>query len=178
MTHPAPGPPTAAVATARATTPHDAAAIARLCSDLIISEPLDTTWLATCRNQFAARLQQGGDARAYVIDAPADGLAACALAFINSVLPAPNYPHGLAGRTYAVTTAPPPAPGVHPGRPHRSSETASGMPCPSTRTWCLLPGRARSTGLGPLWGRVERPGRGWSRSPPETSPAVWPTAAS
>lgn len=101
MTYPAPGPPTAAVATARATTPHDAAAIARLCSDLIISEPLDTTWLATCRNQFAARLQQGGDA-------PADGLAACALAFINPVLPAPNYPRGLAGRTYAVATEPAP----------------------------------------------------------------------
>ncbi|MFB7580833.1 GNAT family N-acetyltransferase [Streptomyces hydrogenans] len=108
MTYPAPGPPTAAVATARATTPHDAAAIARLCSGLIIFEPLDTTWLATCRNQFAARLQQGGDARAYVIDAPADGLAACALAFINSVLPAPNYPRGLAGRTYAVATEPAP----------------------------------------------------------------------
>ncbi len=58
------------------------------------------------------------------------------------------------------------------------SDTASGMPCPSTRTWCLLPGRARSTGLGPLLGRVERPGRGWSRSPPATSPAAWPSAAS
>ncbi len=36
-------------------------------------------------------------------------------------------------------------------------ETASGMPWPSTMRWCLLPGRARSTGLGPLSGPVERP---------------------
>lgn len=56
-------------------------------------------------------------------------------------------------------------------------DTASGMPWPSTRMWCLLPGRARSTGLGPLLGRAERPGRGKSRSPPATSRAVSPLAA-
>lgn len=41
----------------------------------------------------------------------------------------------------------------------------------------MLPGRARSTGLGPLLGRAERPGRGKSRSPPATSRAVSPLAA-
>lgn len=106
MTHPVPGPPTAAAATARAAAPHDAAEIAPLRSDLILSEPLDTAWLATCRDQIAARLQPGGDARAYVIDAPAGGLAACALAFIHPVLPAPNYPRGLAARIHAVATEP------------------------------------------------------------------------
>lgn len=53
---------------------------------------------------------------------------------------------------------------VHPGslRLPPVSDTASGMPCPSTRTWCLLPGRARSTGLGPLLGR--RAARTWLES--------------
>lgn len=37
------------------------------------------------------------------------------------------------------------------------SDAASGMPWPSVRTWCLLPGRARSTGLGPLSGRAVPP---------------------
>ncbi len=36
-------------------------------------------------------------------------------------------------------------------------ETGSGMPWPSTMRWCLVPGRARSTGLGPLLGPVGRP---------------------
>ena len=40
------------------------------------------------------------------------------------------------------------------------SDTASGMPWPSVRTWCLLPGRARSTGLGPLLDAPSRPGVG------------------
>lgn len=30
------------------------------------------------------------------------------------------------------------------------SETASGLPCRSTIRWCSLPGRARSTGEGPV----------------------------
>lgn len=45
-------------------------------------------------------------------------------------------------------------------------------------TWCLLPGRARSTGLGPLLGPGVRPGRGTSRSPPSTSEAGSSIAAS
>ena len=58
------------------------------------------------------------------------------------------------------------------------SDTASGMPWPSTMRWCLLPGRARSTGLGPLWGPVGPRERARSRSPPSTSPAGPSTAAS
>ena len=34
------------------------------------------------------------------------------------------------------------------------------MPRPSVRTWCLLPGRTRSTGPGPLLGPCGPPGRG------------------
>jgi len=37
------------------------------------------------------------------------------------------------------------------------SETASGMPCASVIRWCLEPGRARSTGLGPVLAAFERP---------------------
>jgi hypothetical protein len=44
--------------------------------------------------------------------------------------------------------------------------------------WCLPPGRARSTGLGPLLGPGVRPGRGTSRSPPSTSRVGSSTAAS
>ncbi len=57
------------------------------------------------------------------------------------------------------------------------SDTASGIPWPSVMMWCLLPGRARSTGLGPLLGPCVRPGRGRSRSTPGTSPAGSSTAA-
>jgi hypothetical protein len=58
------------------------------------------------------------------------------------------------------------------------SDTASGMPWPSVRTWCLLPGRARSTGLGSLLGLCGPPGRERSRSPPATSRASSLPAAS
>src|SRR3954469_1896636 len=37
------------------------------------------------------------------------------------------------------------------------SDTDSGMPAPSVRTWCFEPGRARSTGLGPLWATPRGP---------------------
>jgi hypothetical protein len=46
------------------------------------------------------------------------------------------------------------------------------------RTWCLLPGRARSTGLGPPLGPVGPPGHERNRSPPATSRASSPPAAS
>jgi hypothetical protein len=59
------------------------------------------------------------------------------------------------------------------------SDTASGMPCPSTSAWCLLPGRARRTGLGaPLLVPAERPCRGWSGLPPGNSPTASPPVAS
>ncbi|WP_189967180.1 GNAT family N-acetyltransferase [Streptomyces violascens] len=90
----------------RAAAPADAGEIARLRSELILSEPLDTTWLALCRTQLADRLDSGGDARAYVVDAPTGGLATCALALIHPVLPAPKYPRGLAARIHAVATVP------------------------------------------------------------------------
>ncbi|MFI9583741.1 ALF repeat-containing protein [Streptomyces sp. NPDC052236] len=51
----------------------DADEIARLRSELILSEPLDENWLAMCRNLLAVRLGPGGDARAYVIDALTGG---------------------------------------------------------------------------------------------------------
>jgi predicted GNAT family acetyltransferase len=84
----------------------DASEIARLRSELILSEPLDEDWLAICRDHLAARLVPGGDARAYVVDAPEGGLAACALALIDAVLPAPRYPKGLAARIQVVATVP------------------------------------------------------------------------
>ncbi|MEV5340149.1 GNAT family N-acetyltransferase [Streptomyces sp. NPDC052676] len=86
--------------------PDDALEIARLRSELILSEPLDQAWLFACRDQLASRLQPGGDARAYVIDAPHGGLASCALAFLQPLLPAPKYPKGLAARVQAVATEP------------------------------------------------------------------------
>ena len=38
------------------------------------------------------------------------------------------------------------------------SDTASGMPCASVIRWCFEPGRARSTGLGPVLGHPSVPG--------------------
>lgn len=40
------------------------------------------------------------------------------------------------------------------------SDTASGMPWASVTRWCLLPGRARSTGLGPPVGGIQQHGEG------------------
>ncbi|WP_221335696.1 GNAT family N-acetyltransferase [Streptomyces sp. EAS-AB2608] len=67
---------------------------------------LDASWLAACRDQLATRLHPGGDARAYVIDATDGGLASCALAFLQPLLPAPKYPKGLAARIHAVAAEP------------------------------------------------------------------------
>ncbi|WP_458249520.1 GNAT family N-acetyltransferase [Streptomyces sp. MAI_2237] len=101
---PVPGPRTGGVP--RLAVPADAGEIARLRSELILSEPLDEDWLSICRNHLAARLVPGGDARAYVVDAPEGGLACCALALVDAVLPAPRYPKGLAARIQAVATVP------------------------------------------------------------------------
>ncbi|MEV0415856.1 GNAT family N-acetyltransferase [Streptomyces sp. NPDC050448] len=91
---------------ARMATPADAGEIARLRSELILSEPLDETWLKVCADQLTTRLQPAGDARAYVVDAPGGRLATCALGLIHPVLPAPKYPKGLAVRIHAVATEP------------------------------------------------------------------------
>lgn len=90
----------------RLATPDDAGEIARLRSELILSEPLDETWLAICLDQLATRLREGGDARAYVVDGPDGRLATCALGLIHPVLPAPRYPKGLAVRIHTVATDP------------------------------------------------------------------------
>ncbi|MER6026279.1 GNAT family N-acetyltransferase [Streptomyces sp. NPDC001851] len=92
--------------TPRRATPADAGGITRLRSELILSEPLDSDWQALCQGQLAERLQPGGDARAYVVDAPEGGVATCALALVSPVLPAPRYPEGLAARIQAVATRP------------------------------------------------------------------------
>ncbi|MGW1040994.1 GNAT family N-acetyltransferase [Streptomyces sp. NPDC002547] len=99
-----PGPRTGGVP--RLAVPADAGEIARLRSELILSEPLDGDWLSICRDHLRARLVPGGDARAYVVDAPEGGLASCALALVDAVLPAPRYPKGLAARIQAVATVP------------------------------------------------------------------------
>ncbi|MER6367262.1 GNAT family N-acetyltransferase [Streptomyces mirabilis] len=101
---PVPGPRQGGVP--RLAAPADAGEIARLRSELILSEPLDEDWLSICRDHLAARLAPGGDARAYVVDAPEGGLVSCALALVDAVLPAPRYPKGLAARIQAVATVP------------------------------------------------------------------------
>lgn len=86
--------------------PDDAEGIIRLRSDLILSTPLNEEWIGRCSTQLALRLGPGGDARAFVIDAPDGGLASVALGPIHAVLPAPRYPQGLAARVHAVATQP------------------------------------------------------------------------
>ncbi|MGI5262397.1 GNAT family N-acetyltransferase [Streptomyces angustmyceticus] len=98
--------PTTPAPTPRRAAPSDAGEIARLRSQYILSEPLDERWLARGRDQLALRLQPGGDAYAYVVDAPGAGLASCALGFVHTLLPAPRYPQGLAVRIHAVATEP------------------------------------------------------------------------
>ncbi|WP_412075683.1 GNAT family N-acetyltransferase [Streptomyces xanthophaeus] len=90
----------------RLATPADAAEISRLRSENILSEPLNTFWLDRCTDQLAERLAPEGDARAYVVDATDGRLASCALGLVHKVLPAPNYPKGLAVRIHAVATDP------------------------------------------------------------------------
>ncbi|MGW4160963.1 GNAT family N-acetyltransferase [Streptomyces sp. NPDC004788] len=90
----------------RPATPDDAAEISRLRSAHVQSEPLGKEWLDRTRDHLAGRLGPAGDARAYVVDAPAGGLAACALGLIHPVLPGPRYPKGLAARIHLVATHP------------------------------------------------------------------------
>ncbi|MFF1839010.1 GNAT family N-acetyltransferase [Streptomyces sp. NPDC058231] len=91
---------------ARAAVPADAGGIIALRSELILSEPLDAEWAALCSTRLARRLAPGGDARAYVAEAPDGTLVSCALGLIHPVLPAPAYPRGLAARVHAVATQP------------------------------------------------------------------------
>lgn len=78
----------------------------------------------------------------------------------------PTWP--VSGRTSSTPRAPPTPTAPPPAAPDNDgvfgalrfppvTDTASGMPCPSVRTWCSLPGRARSAGLGALLGRAEQP---------------------
>ncbi|MFG3156820.1 GNAT family N-acetyltransferase [Streptomyces sp. NPDC048219] len=90
----------------RAAAPADAEGIVRMRSEYILSEPLSEEWIRRCTAQLAPRLTAGGDARAFVIDAPDGSMAACALGLIHPVLPAPAYPKGLASRVHAVATRP------------------------------------------------------------------------
>lgn len=103
--------------TPRLATPVDAGEIARLRSELILSQPLDASWITTGQDLLAARLQPGGDARAYVIDAPDGTLATCALGLVHCVLPARRYPKGLAVRIHAVATDRPTSGVAMPKRP-------------------------------------------------------------
>jgi hypothetical protein len=57
-----------------------------------------------------------------------------------------------------------------------ASRIGRGTPAPSVTMWCLEPALARSTGLGPVLGRLSLLVRGSCRSPPATSPAVRPPA--
>ncbi|MFB7584155.1 GNAT family N-acetyltransferase [Streptomyces hydrogenans] len=97
--HPTPG-------AVRPATPDDAGEITRLRSAYVLPEPLDEEWLGLCRDQLAGRLASEGDARAYVVDASAGGLAACALGLVHPVLSGPRYPEGLAARIHVVATEP------------------------------------------------------------------------
>ncbi|MFJ4714501.1 GNAT family N-acetyltransferase [Streptomyces sp. NPDC088785] len=99
-------PPAAPMPPARPAVPGDAGGITRLRSALILSRPLDAHWLTHCTDDLAGRLLPGGDARAFVVDAPGGGLASCALALLNRVLPAPRYPRGTAARIQVVATDP------------------------------------------------------------------------
>src|SRR5438094_122117 len=51
------------------------------------------------------------------------------------------------------------------------SVQASGMPPPSTRRWCLLPARPRSTGLGPVLAPPFSLANDWSRRSPAPTQA-------
>ncbi|MFF7813424.1 GNAT family N-acetyltransferase [Streptomyces sp. NPDC007945] len=95
----------AAAGAVRPAVPADAGEITRLRSEYVLAEPLGEEWLAVCREQLAERLDAGGDALAYVVDAPG-GLAACALGLTHRVLPGPRYPRGLAARIHVVATEP------------------------------------------------------------------------
>ncbi|MFI8326771.1 GNAT family N-acetyltransferase [Streptomyces sp. NPDC085529] len=101
-----PADPSPSITPVRPAVPADAGEIARLRSAYVLSEPLGEAWLDVCREHLAERLGPTGDARAFVVDAPGGGLAACALALIHRVLPGPGYPRGLAARVHAVATEP------------------------------------------------------------------------
>lgn len=90
----------------RRATPADAEGIVRLRSDVGLSGRLDEEWISRCSTQMTARLAPGGDARAFVVDAPDGTPASCALGLIHPVLPEPSCPGGLAARVHTVATRP------------------------------------------------------------------------
>ncbi|MFF9074672.1 GNAT family N-acetyltransferase [Streptomyces sp. NPDC014872] len=90
----------------RAATAADAEAITQMRSERVLSAPFTEDWLQRCTDELAPRLTPGGDARAFVIDAPDGTMAACALGLIHPVLPAPAYPRGRAARVQLVATQP------------------------------------------------------------------------
>ncbi|MGW1107356.1 bifunctional GNAT family N-acetyltransferase/NUDIX hydrolase [Streptomyces sp. NPDC002540] len=85
----------------RAATPADAEGIVRMRSEHVLSTPLSEEWIRRCTDELVPRLIESGDARAFVIDTP-DG----ALGLIHPMLPAPDYPRGLAARVHVVATRP------------------------------------------------------------------------
>ncbi|MEU0786487.1 GNAT family N-acetyltransferase [Streptomyces sp. NPDC006173] len=100
-------PPTAAEPVpVRAATSADAEGIIRMRSAHVLSSPLDEEWIRRSADELAPRLAPGGDARAFVVDAPDGSMAACALGLIHPVLSAPAYPRGLAARVHIVATHP------------------------------------------------------------------------
>lgn len=90
----------------RAATAADAEAITRMRSEHVLSAPFTEDWVRRCTDELAPRLTPGGDARAFVVDAPDGTTAACALGLIHPVLPAPAYPRGRAARVQIVATQP------------------------------------------------------------------------
>ncbi|UFQ19893.1 MULTISPECIES: GNAT family N-acetyltransferase [Streptomyces] len=90
----------------RAATADDAEDLVRMRSQYVLSQPLSEDWVRMCTAELAPRLTPEGDARAFVIDDPGGGLAACALGLIHPVLPGPAYPRGLAARVHIVATRP------------------------------------------------------------------------
>ncbi|MEV7157044.1 NUDIX domain-containing protein [Streptomyces misionensis] len=90
----------------RAATPADAEAIIRMRSQYVLSAPMTEEWTRRCTDELAPRLEPGGDARAFVVDAPDETMTACALDLLHPVLPARSYPRGLAARVQLVATRP------------------------------------------------------------------------
>lgn len=100
-------------------------------SEYVLSEPMDKEWIRRCTAELAPRLAPGGDALAYVIDAPDGSMAACALGLIRRVLPAPPSPGGWQAactwsphtRMPGAAATPEPCPRAARRAPHQARET-------------------------------------------------------
>ncbi|MGC0405245.1 ribosomal protein S18 acetylase RimI-like enzyme [Streptomyces sp. SAI-126] len=92
--------------TVRPATTSDVDELVRLRAEVTRGERITDAWHDTYRASLLSRLPHDPDLVAFVLDAPEQGLASCAVAVVHHGLPSPDHPRGLDARIHNVATDP------------------------------------------------------------------------